>query len=834
MNVNVELIDAFDAFRDDAVESVRIQVRRKRAADLRHWFSTTERIDPETFTCEVWRLECQTLFDGTDITGELWNDSLSPDRAAELAEGLTSGRLELHGNYVWGSGSNVYGPTLSNPDEKQRYIRQALEIVQDADLDPIVKAERIDAIPGFGPNCATGLVMLLHPHDFAIRNAASIDAFKKLGLDTAPLASFQAAARELKQRLGAEDFLELDWFLFNLHRGRINLAQSVSWWWVNQGRTYERELEARCLWAPLQGRDGRVVPHHTNMAQLQPGDQILHYSEGALKAVGRVVAPIQQAPRPYHVRGELPERQGYLAPVTYHPLDPPIPIDEISLESRQALSDGPFTRTGAVKQGYLFPITAEFVADIADRFPDCWPREARVRYVWLFQAVPELYDLAENLVGTMVGDEDDWLVTRYRDEIQPGDIVLLWQAGPAAGIYAVGEVTGPCFQRPANFAAKGDTQQSAKEWAVPFRYTKILDAPILKATLQTHDALRGLQVLRAPQGTNFRVTKEEWLALEKLLEHPVPPYAPPPFTSIVAAIKREGLRLDARTVRRYHLALQTRGFVILAGVSGSGKTWLSEAYARAVGAEHLLVPVAPNWTTNEDLLGFYNPLDNLYHHTPFSRFLQRAAAEYTRAESEGRAARPFHVTLDELNLARVEHYFARFLSAMEVRMRQGVASIELGPDGSSVPLTRNLYVIGTVNVDETTYGFADKVYDRSQLIELDIAREAMRTHIGDVPYHDLLFQIWDVMRPVAPFGFRVVDEIKRYVAAAEAESIEWADALDEQLLQKVLPKCRGTDLRLDKALQDFIELTDAICPLSAAKAIRMREDFQQHGFVSYF
>src|SRR5207248_274214 len=149
------------------------------------------------------------------------------------------------------------------------------------------------------------------------------------------------------------------------------------------------------------------------------------------------------------------------------------------------------------------------------------------------------------------------------------------------------------------------------------------------------------------------------------------------------------------TFRRYHLSLNSRrGFVILAGVSGTGKTWLAEAYARAVGGRLLVVPVAPNWTTNEDLLGYRNPLDQQYYDTDFSQFLREAAAAY---ETRGPSARPYHLILDEMNLARVEYYFAKFLSAMEQRARSSEARIELAPD-VTVALPPNLYVIGTVNV----------------------------------------------------------------------------------------------------------------------------------------
>ncbi len=312
-----------------------------------------------------------------------------------------------------------------------------------------------------------------------------------------------------------------------------------------------------------------------------------------------------------------------------------------------------------------------------------------------------------------------------------------------------------------------------------------------------------------------------------------PNYSEPAFSLIQELILQQGMTITERVLRRYHLSLKTRGFVILSGLSGSGKTWLTEAYANAIGAIYRLVPVAPNWTTNEDLLGYYNPLTSVYHDTPFSCFLKEAADQYSQAVAAGVAPVPYHLALDEMNLARVEYYFAKFLSALEVRSRHGSASVELSP-GQEVLLPPNLYFIGTVNVDETTHSFADRVYDRSQLIELDVDREALWEHLGDLPYRAAVMDTWDAVHEVAPFAYRVLDEIMSYIREAEELGTPWQEALDEQLLQKVLPKCKGADLRVEAALDRFVALANGNFMLSHAKASRMLEGFRQHGFASYF
>lgn len=294
-----------------------------------------------------------------------------------------------------------------------------------------------------------------------------------------------------------------------------------------------------------------------------------------------------------------------------------------------------------------------------------------------------------------------------------------------------------------------------------------------------------------------------------------------------------GFLIGDDVIRRYHLAMQSRGFVILSGASGTGKTWLAQAYADAIGARPKLAAVDPSWSSNEDLLGYLSPLDGFYHHTPFSEFVQESAREWTSADLAGRTAREFHVILDEMNLARVEHYFSRFLSAMEVRSREGIARLDLAP-GHTVELTPNLRFAGTVNIDETTHGFADKVYDRAQLLELPLQRSYVVEYIADEPYGDVLLRVWDALRPIAPFGFRVLEEMHHYVIAAGEVGVDWQVALDEQFVQKVLPRVRGADGRLDEGLGDFLQALGDGFPLARAKVETMREDYATHGFASYF
>ena len=308
----------------------------------------------------------------------------------------------------------------------------------------------------------------------------------------------------------------------------------------------------------------------------------------------------------------------------------------------------------------------------------------------------------------------------------------------------------------------------------------------------------------------------------------------PDLSAIIRDIRSKGMRIDEATVRHYHFSMRTRGFVILAGPSGVGKTWLTRLYANAFKAEYCLAPVAPNWSTNEDLLGFFNPIDGEFHATAFLNFIDRAARSWGE---RGRSSPEFHLVLDEMNLARVEHYFSLFLSLMEMRGETAIPETRLTGD-RIVRIPPNLKFAGTVNMDETTHGFADKVFDRAQLIELSISLDAAREHvserIGNTPSAEVLLDLWGRMALACPVGFRVLDDIADYLKLAEQEGVDWRVALDEQIVSKLLPKLRGLDPDVAEALRQIEARVNGEFPKAAAKCQSMVQRVKSTDVVSFF
>jgi len=296
-------------------------------------------------------------------------------------------------------------------------------------------------------------------------------------------------------------------------------------------------------------------------------------------------------------------------------------------------------------------------------------------------------------------------------------------------------------------------------------------------------------------------------------------------------------------------ALDHKRFVLLAGLSGTGKTSLARAYAQAYctalklpfDRHYLQIAVRPDWTDPTALLGYYNPLSNppAFESTSTLNLL---------IEAQGNPEQPYFLCLDEMNLARVEHYFAPFLSAMEGQStflaihaeRDGIDGI---PD--RIPWPRNLFILGTVNMDETTHAFSDKVLDRAFSFELWTADlkawrvQAALSFATTEVLDDVLPVLEELYQALLParrhFGYRTCHEIVAFCQGVPA-TIDRKVVLDMAILTKILPKVRGDDSGpLPGALEAVIKIcTDRGLKQSAAKAGDMRIALKAMGVVRGF
>jgi len=304
--------------------------------------------------------------------------------------------------------------------------------------------------------------------------------------------------------------------------------------------------------------------------------------------------------------------------------------------------------------------------------------------------------------------------------------------------------------------------------------------------------------------------------------------------------------------------------VILTGNSGTGKTKIAQLFSEYLALKnriqcHKIVPVGANWTENRHIVGFYNVITKEYMVSDTLEILLEAR----KPENKDK---PFFLILDEMNLSHVERYFSDFLSSMESNAEISLHKSEIMEnknEGKYVPknlkIPENLFVIGTVNVDETTYMFSPKVLDRANVIEFSTipVNSYMLNGIiqnelkGDIEYienplsnnklegkksfkysriEDLkeYFEavetvngtiLWNVLSEEMnrfqkelkiagfDFGFRVIDEILRFMYVSwvyEGKPKVWEDWMhffDAQIKQKMLPKIHGSQRVIEPLLE---------------------------------
>ena len=188
------------------------------------------------------------------------------------------------------------------------------------------------------------------------------------------------------------------------------------------------------------------------------------------------------------------------------------------------------------------------------------------------------------------------------------------------------------------------------------------------------------------------------------------------------AANRLGLYYDIEDIRRFVAGMSVSHILILQGMSGTGKTSLAHAFGSFIDNSSTVIPVQPMWKERTDLIGYYNEFTKRFNETLLLEKMY-----------EANYSKDIYITvLDEMNIARVEYYFAEFLSLLELpnpdeRFLDVVSDKwENDPrqlrDGR-IKLPVNMWFIGTANNDDSTFAISDKVYDRAMILNLDTKAE---------------------------------------------------------------------------------------------------------------
>lgn len=313
-------------------------------------------------------------------------------------------------------------------------------------------------------------------------------------------------------------------------------------------------------------------------------------------------------------------------------------------------------------------------------------------------------------------------------------------------------------------------------------------------------------------------------------------------THFKKAVSETGLVYEPSFVNAFLLSLATKRFVILTGLSGSGKTQIAMKFGEWLGQEYFqITAVRPDWTGAEALFGYEDALAVTSEDGRRGWAVPKPLEFMLQAHNNPEY--PYLLILDEMNLAHVERYFADVLSGMESDFPT-LPNLERGDDGvwrtkvgepAYVSIPSNLFIIGTVNVDETTYMFSPKVLDRANTIEFRVPTDLLQLQ-GTKPtvcnpasteltrgflsltrarawkdeppavlenyYAEKLRVLHGLLAEAGfEFGHRVFFEASRYAAFHLKNSPNNLDeALDRQVMQKILPRLHGSRRRLEATL----------------------------------
>ena len=294
-----------------------------------------------------------------------------------------------------------------------------------------------------------------------------------------------------------------------------------------------------------------------------------------------------------------------------------------------------------------------------------------------------------------------------------------------------------------------------------------------------------------------------------------------------------GLYYDISDIRRFVAGLAVTHITILQGMSGTGKTSLAYAFGEFLNNSTVVVPIQPMWKERTDLIGYYNEFTKKFNETTLLQKLYEA--NYNDE---------IYITvLDEMNIARVEYYFAEFLSLLELpnpeKRYLDVVSDEWGNDpkllrNGQLKLPKNMWFIGTANNDDSTFAISDKVYDRAMVINLDKKAKQFEVPVQDpikvsASHLDDLYTKAQKEYAISErnqrrirtldkylietfhitFGNRIMKQIKAYVPVMVACGGTELDALDDILSKKVLRKLEAKNpVYVKNASQGLIAFID--------------------------
>ena len=358
-------------------------------------------------------------------------------------------------------------------------------------------------------------------------------------------------------------------------------------------------------------------------------------------------------------------------------------------------------------------------------------------------------------------------------------------------------------------------------------------------------------------------------------------------------ITSQGYEYDYTLISNLYISLKIKPFIILAGISGTGKSKIVRLFAESLGAtvenhQFNMISVRPDWNDSTELIGYKN-LESKFIKGKLTQIIEEASQNLDK---------PYFVCLDEMNLARVEYYLSDYLSVIESRRKvdDKIVTDKLIYDSEideeeTLSLPENLYIVGTVNMDDTTFQFSRKVLDRANTIEfsevnlenlfgenseednldenIEVYNDFLKsTYLKTIDIEDeyrdyaieinkKIIEINNILKKSQKqFAYRVRDEILFYmIENKKANLLDENEAFDYQIMQKVLPTISGSENSVKETLvnlfnfvcekeilndsdieeaEQFLNSQDIKYKKSAEKIIYMLKGYNYDGYASYW
>ena len=290
------------------------------------------------------------------------------------------------------------------------------------------------------------------------------------------------------------------------------------------------------------------------------------------------------------------------------------------------------------------------------------------------------------------------------------------------------------------------------------------------------------------------------------------------------------LYYSIQDIRKFIAGMCVSHILIMQGMSGTGKTSLAFAFGEFLGNSSTIVPIQPMWKERTDLVGYYNEFTGKFNETLLLEKMY-----------EANYSKEIYITvLDEMNIARVEYYFAEFLSLLEIPKEEGryidvVADKREGDPKllkeGRLKLPKNMWYIGTANNDDSTFAISDKVYDRAMIMNLDKKTQpfsAEKTKGVKISIDEWERRVLDAKRIYGmtgrnkrrireldkymidnfhiTFGNRIMKQIKEYVPIYVACGGEEIEAIDDIITKKIMRKLETQNpVYVRKAIGGLVE-----------------------------